>query len=205
MKTLELIGYAASVLVFITFYMKAMLPLRYIGLCSNVGFLIYGYLGAMYPVLVLHALLLPLNAVRVIELHRLIRQVRQAQRADISVERLLPHMQRRRFQAGDVLFQKGEPAQKMYYVLEGTVYVEDIHVKLGSGQIAGIMGVFAPEKTRPWTARCQTDGEVLELSQEKVMQYFCEDPAFGMSLARLITTHAITDLSPHVARLPQPA
>src|SRR4051812_12541291 len=90
-KALELIGYAASVLVFITFYMKAMLPLRYIGLCSNVGFLIYGYLGGMYPVLVLHALLLPLNAVRVIELHRLMRQVRLAQRADISVERLLPH------------------------------------------------------------------------------------------------------------------
>lgn len=197
MELLELIGYAASVLAFMSFYMKAMLPLRYIALCSNVAFIIYGYSSGLYPVFLLHAMLLPLNAMRILQLRKLIRQVREVQRGDVSIEPLLPFMQRRRFRAGDVLFHKGEAVQNMYYVLEGVIRVEEIDLDISSGQIAGVMGLFAPEKVRPWTAHCKTDGEYLELSEEKVMQFFWKDPAFGMSLARLITLRAITDMSRH--------
>jgi CRP/FNR family cyclic AMP-dependent transcriptional regulator len=42
MRWVDLAGYAASSLVFLTFYMKGMVPLRVIALCSNVAFLIYG-------------------------------------------------------------------------------------------------------------------------------------------------------------------
>jgi hypothetical protein len=41
--------------------MKTMIPLRMIGICSNCMFILYGSLDGLYPVLVLHLILLPLN------------------------------------------------------------------------------------------------------------------------------------------------
>lgn len=195
MNWLATIGYVASALTFMTFCMKAILPLRYIALCSNVAFIIYGYFSDLYPVLLLHLFLLPLNGVRVLELRKLIGQVRQAGEGDVSIEHLLPFMTRRRFRAGDILFCKGDPAHEMYYILKGVVRVDGVQMDIGRGQIAGVIGVFAPEKERPWTAVCKTDGELLAISNEKVMQVFYENPRFGMSLARLITKRAIADMS----------
>ena len=44
----EIAGYLAAVLVFLTFYMKTMIPLRIIGICSNCMFIIYGSLSTAY-------------------------------------------------------------------------------------------------------------------------------------------------------------
>ena len=54
MHTAELVGYLASALVFATFYMKTMMPLRAVAIASNVAFISYGYVGGMAPILILH-------------------------------------------------------------------------------------------------------------------------------------------------------
>ena len=38
MSVAEVNGYVAAVLVFMTFYMKTMIPLRTVGICSNCAF-----------------------------------------------------------------------------------------------------------------------------------------------------------------------
>ena len=43
-------GYVASALVLAAFYMRTMIPLRIVALCSNVAFLIYGIGLALTPV-----------------------------------------------------------------------------------------------------------------------------------------------------------
>jgi CRP-like cAMP-binding protein len=111
-----------------------------------------------------------------LELWKLIDQVRQAGQGDVSIESLLPFMTRRRFRAGDILFRKGDPAHEMYYALEGVVRVEEVQMDIGRGQIAGIIGVFAPKKERPWTTVYKKDGELLALSDEKVLEVFYENP-----------------------------
>ena len=45
MHTAELVGYLASALVFATFYMKTMMPLRAVAIASNVAFISYGTAG----------------------------------------------------------------------------------------------------------------------------------------------------------------
>ena len=72
-------GWIASAFVFSTFFMKTMLPLRLAAIASNVAFmtyallgLAYGDFGRLYPIFVLHACLLPLNVVRLIELRRVV-------------------------------------------------------------------------------------------------------------------------------------
>jgi hypothetical protein len=40
---LEFVGYLAAGLVFATFYMKTMIPLRLLGITSNITFLVYSW------------------------------------------------------------------------------------------------------------------------------------------------------------------
>jgi hypothetical protein len=61
MQAIDVLGYAASALVFLTFYMKEMAPLRAAALCSNVCFLAYGISLKLGPVVALHAALIPIN------------------------------------------------------------------------------------------------------------------------------------------------
>ena len=61
MQAIDVLGYAASAFVVLTFYMKEMIPLRAIALCSNVCFLAYGLSLTLGPVVVLHAALIPIN------------------------------------------------------------------------------------------------------------------------------------------------
>ena len=60
------IGYLAACLVGATFYMRSMIPLRSFAILSNIFFIAYAYLNTpqLYPVLLLHLFLLPLNIKR---------------------------------------------------------------------------------------------------------------------------------------------
>ena len=88
MNTHELIGYLASLLVLMTFCMSGMVALRTLAIASNVAFIAYAALVGISPVLVLHALLLPMNA------YRLLQAVRDRRRDGAAV-RVLPQISRR--------------------------------------------------------------------------------------------------------------
>lgn len=64
------VGYAAGALVLATFVMTDMRNLRTVALFSNIAFLAYGALEGIYPVLVLHLLLLPINSLRLLQAYR---------------------------------------------------------------------------------------------------------------------------------------
>jgi hypothetical protein len=64
----DLVGYLASGLVLLTFTAKSMLALRILGILSNFAFISYGIIDAITPVLCLHAILLPLNIVRLAQI-----------------------------------------------------------------------------------------------------------------------------------------
>jgi hypothetical protein len=62
--TPAIIGYLASGLVLATFWTNDLRHLRILAILSNIAFISYGTLVWLPPVLGLHLLLLPLNAVR---------------------------------------------------------------------------------------------------------------------------------------------
>jgi hypothetical protein len=66
----ELSGYVASTLVLFTFVVKDMRLLRTVAIFSNLAFITYGTIEWLPPVLFLHMVLLPLNAVRLAEVVR---------------------------------------------------------------------------------------------------------------------------------------
>jgi hypothetical protein len=74
--TTTLLGYAASCAVLATFLMRTMVSLRLVSILSNVLFVAFAYLEHIYPVLLLHAVLLPINLWRLRELQQAPRAVR---------------------------------------------------------------------------------------------------------------------------------
>lgn len=70
MSLVDFVGYLGGLLVFSTFYLKIMARLRMVAIASNVVFIAYGYMGGLWPVLLLHMLMLPLNVCRLAELHQ---------------------------------------------------------------------------------------------------------------------------------------
>ena len=66
----QLIGYGASGLVLTTFCFSNPIRLRLFALASNIAFIAYGCYGEVYPVMVLHIVLMPIN---VFHLARLLR------------------------------------------------------------------------------------------------------------------------------------
>ena len=179
-------GYCASLLVFCTFYMKTMIPLRTVAISSNVAFLTYGLAGHLYPVAILHAILLPLNLLRLRQMRALIRRVREASRGHMSDDWLLPLMAHEKFPAGHVLFRSGDPAGSMYLVLDGSVRLVELGVTVPHGHLLGEIGVFAPDNRRTATAVCESDVELGAITAEKVLQLYYQNPEFGFYLFRLV-------------------
>lgn len=132
---IELSGYLAAALVFLTFYMKTMLPLRYIGIVSNVLFIVYGALAQLNPVLILHCVLLPLNIYRISQLKRLIADVNAAATGDFSIDWLLPYMERRRMRAGEYVFHEGAIADDMFYIVRGEIALPEVEVRRSAGRV----------------------------------------------------------------------
>jgi hypothetical protein len=69
-RWVDVAGYIASSLVFMTFYMRDMIRLRLVALCSNVVFLIYAGALHLLPIVILHGALIPVNVYRLVAAYR---------------------------------------------------------------------------------------------------------------------------------------
>jgi CRP/FNR family transcriptional regulator, cyclic AMP receptor protein len=183
---IDLLGYAASASVLVTFCMSTMLPLRIVAIASNVLFAAYGAIAHIYPVLVLHLILLPVNTARLVQILRLIKGVRAAQRSELSVESLLPFMSHRAVKAGDVVINKGDKADRMFYLFSGAVEIPELNKRLEPGTIFGEIGIFSPEQKRTARVICVNDSDIYEISESKVKQLYYQNPAFGFAVIQLI-------------------
>jgi hypothetical protein len=66
MRDHDVLGFVACGLVLTSFWMRDMLLLRLVAIASNVAFINYGHAAHILPVMVLHAILLPVNLWRVL-------------------------------------------------------------------------------------------------------------------------------------------
>lgn len=183
---IQVVGFLAACLMFSTFYMKNMIPLRIIGMASNVTFIIYASHAHVLPVFVLHTVLLPMNCLRLIQMLRLIRQVRSASEGDMSFEFMIPHMNKETFKEGDIVFHKGDRADKIYLLKSGSLSVDELDVAIKPGELFGEMGVFASEQLRRATLRCKTDVELLSMTDTQIRQLYYQNPNFGFYLIQLL-------------------
>jgi len=66
MTTLDGLGFFAASLVLATFCARTMVTLRMLAIGSNIAFIAYALAAGLWPILVLHLCMLPLNAHRLL-------------------------------------------------------------------------------------------------------------------------------------------
>jgi CRP/FNR family transcriptional regulator, cyclic AMP receptor protein len=196
---LVIAGWIAAALVFSTFFMKTMVRLRLAAIAGNVAFITYGLLGLaygdfgrLYPIVVLHTCLLPLNVVRLVELRRVVAAARDAG-GDQVVRALAPHLSVETHQAHDTLFRRGEAADRLYLVQQGTVAIPEAGVALSPGDLFGEVGLFAPHGRRTVGAVCATDCRLLTLTGPKLLELCYQDAQLAISLARLLAGYVYVE------------
>jgi len=191
MNTGEIFGYIASVLVFATFYMRTMLPLRIVAVASNLTFIIYAAIDGLTPILILHSALLPLNLLRLMQIRELGAQVERAASHEFSAAAILPFMRKRTVRANEVVFTAGDLAEELFYVLEGEVFLPEVQQTVGPGAFFGEIALFSASGRRTATAIARTNGIVMSLSKKAVLAALLQSPQLGIHLLRIITARML--------------
>jgi CRP-like cAMP-binding protein len=179
----------------VTYYMRTMVPLRIVGIIANLFFLAYGYFYPSYPTFVLYLGILPINFYRLVEMRRLIRQVKKSADTDQSMDWLKPFMTKRTYKKGEVLFRKNDRAYEMYYVVSGKFLVSEIGVTIPAGQVFGELGLLAPENRRTSSVECAETGAVLTITYDKVQELYFQNPTFGFYFLRLTTERLLQNIT----------
>jgi CRP-like cAMP-binding protein len=168
--------------------MKNMIPLRIIGMASNVAFILFAINSApkVMPLVVLHSFLLPMNFFRLIQMLKLIKNVRSASEDDMSFEFMIPHMRKETFSKDELVFRRGDTADKIYLLRSGILTVDELDVVIKPGEIFGEMGVFASDPIRLATLRCGSEVELLSMTDKQIKQLYYQNPQFGFYLIQLL-------------------
>jgi CRP/FNR family transcriptional regulator, cyclic AMP receptor protein len=200
----ELFTSGASLFIVATATTKTMVPLRILTIAANVFFaLVFAGLHLWLP-MALQLLALPLNSYRLYQMLTLIKNVREAVGGNTSMDWLKPFMTRRSFKTGDILFTKGEPADRMFCTVTGRYRLRELGIELKPGEVVGELAMLAPDNRRTASLECIESGQALSITYEQVEQLYYQNPTFGFYFLRLATARLfdnISRLEAEVARL----
>ena len=192
----------AAGLVIVSAFVRTMIPLRWLAVGSNVGFIVYGLVHPSLLLVVLHAVLLPVNLFRAVQMVRLTRRVVSSTTDPRQLAVWMrPYMRSRRYAAGRTIFQRGDPADRLYFLADGAVELPEVGRLLQPGQMFGEIAFFAPDRQRSSSARCLAASTVLSIDEATFRQLVYQQPDFGLEIVRLIAGR----LSQDVQRLQVPA
>jgi hypothetical protein len=183
-----------TALLFGSFLVRNMLKLRAFALASNVFFLAWGYVEWLWPTLAINSVILPLNAWHLWDIRRLTRETGRATEDSPVTQWLLPHMRRRSFKAGEVLFRRGDAANELIYLASGELRMAEVGERVGAGELIGEIGLFSPERKRTQTVVCETDGELYEMTGEMIFQLYYQNPRLGFYFMRLVVARLLKDV-----------
>ncbi|MFA5362646.1 MAG: SpoIIE family protein phosphatase [Candidatus Omnitrophota bacterium] len=111
----------------------------------------------------------------------------------------LEYMKYETFKKGQVLFKKGDKADKMFYISRGSLKLTEIDKVIGEGQIIGEMGVFSPFNQRTASAVCEEDMETYTMGKDEVLEMFTGAPFLAISLIQLSVKRFIENLKAETA------
>ena len=186
-------GFIGAVLMVTSYLMKSMLPLRVVALVACLFLVLYGYLAAAMPTLLLYGALIPINIKKTLQIHKLVQAIKNA-KSDAPVSQwLLPHMTRRTAKAGTILWHKGDVATEMLYLEAGSLRLVEYGETLVPGSLFGEIGLFAPDNRRTLTLACVSDCTLYSLSAEGMARLYYQNPKLGFHVMRLIVARLMND------------
>lgn len=193
---MQLVAWIAAGLVFASFFMKTIVPLRTLAIASNVVFIAYALMGIHFgifdkvlPILLLHLALLPLNVMRLREIRRTIHSIQTMTREHASLDALIPYMKHESIKRGQKLFGKGDLADRLFILKQGRIKLVELGKTLKAGAVFGEVGIFSENALRTSSAISEEDAELFSLTSDKAIELFYQDPRFGFYIVRALARY----------------
>jgi hypothetical protein len=98
----------------------------------------------------------------------------------------LSFMSRESFRRGEYLFKVGERADKLFYVVRGSIRLPELNRVVQVGQVIGEMGIFTPAKERTASALAEDDVEAYTMGGDDVRRLMSRDPGLATKLIEVI-------------------
>jgi CRP/FNR family transcriptional regulator, cyclic AMP receptor protein len=185
-------------------FVRTMSKLRTLTVLSNFCLLFAAALAPNPTSIVMFCVLIPINTWRLVEIRGLTRRVTEAaQNADLSGLWLKPYMKAHRIRGGTELFHKGDAANELYLLVQGTLELVEIQKRQPRGELFGEISFFSPERRRTLTARCVTDCEVLSIGESTFRQLYFQSPKFAFLVANLLAQRLSADIGRLQVRIAQ--
>jgi CRP/FNR family transcriptional regulator, cyclic AMP receptor protein len=90
LRFIEILGFIGGGLTVVMLAMRTMIPLRLVGIASNIFQIAFGVSAGVTPMWIQHGVLLPVNAYRLFQQMHLVKRVREASAEDLSMDWLMP-------------------------------------------------------------------------------------------------------------------
>ena len=185
----------AALLVIVSTFVRTMIPLRWLAVASNIGFIVYGLAYPAPLMVALHSVLLPVNLWRVWQMIQLTQRVARSAADPRQMEIWLrPYMRSKQLKAGEQIFANGELASRMYYLASGEVRLPEVDRTLHAGAMFGEIAFFAPDRKRSSSAHCVTDCTLLSIDEDTFKQLVYQNPDFGLEVVRMIAGRLTGDI-----------
>lgn len=146
----------------------------------------YALLSRAWPVVLAQALLVGVNAWRLLEMRRLHATVRAAREETIDLSDFEAYFRRERHARGDTLFLKGNPGNYAYYVASGEISIPEVAVHVGPGEFFGEFSLFTDGGLRTASAVCRSDVELYRIDSDTLAATFHRKPDFAFALVRVM-------------------
>jgi CRP/FNR family cyclic AMP-dependent transcriptional regulator len=116
--------------------------------------------------------------------------------ADLDFK-LLANAPSRSFNAGETIFQEGDPATESYVVKNGSLQIRIGDRLVETLSDAGIFGEMAliDDLPRSATAVVQTDVDLVPVNQKRFLFLVCETPFFALNVMRALANRLRTQTS----------
>lgn len=190
----------AAMFVIASVTMKGMVRLRVASMVSNVFDLIAATLSLSPVGILKYGIVLPVNSVRLREMLKLIRRTEFASSGGApTMEWLKPFMHRRPARANEMIFRKGDVADRMFLVATGKFRLEESNIEFVNGGMVGELGLLSPDNHRTQSLRCAEAGDLYEISYDHVRELYFQNPEFGFYFLKLTSRR----LFENIARLEQ--
>lgn len=185
----------AAALVILGYFMKGMIRLRVMAATSNVFNFLTSVLTLSPIGLIEYGISTPINLIRMREMIRLVDRVKLASSSDLSMDWLKPFMRHRHARAGEVIFARGDTADRMYMVGTGRFRLIETGIEIPSGQVVGELGLLTDGNRRTQGFECVEAGELFEISYHHVRELYYQNPEFGFYFLGLTSRRLLANIA----------
>jgi len=171
--------------------MNSMGKLRIFYIIGSIFLITYSIIEYNLFILIISTVLCILNILIFIRIKRTEEKINNKNGDVYSFEWLIPHMKKEIIKEGTIIFNKGDKADKMYYIKKGALKVKEINKIVEEGNVIGEMGIFSPAKKRTASAECVRELEVYTITHKDIVKLYYKSPILVFKIMQLTTKRFI--------------